>query len=235
MLNEGFEVISFPMIEVSESELNIKDKNNIANTKEFDWLIFTSKNGVLYFLKAFEKITGVKFKKVNSKVAVIGKKTGMELQQNGIQPDYISKSNLAEKFVIELKNSVIEKGASVLLLLGNLAGKLMEDEFADIYRVSRVNCYFTYQPDVKKCDVTDRIFSNNYEMIIFTSSSGFENFVVVADKFSFNLSKLRVASIGKSTTKTMSKWGVTPVFTANQSNLEGIVNEIKYYINKTEL
>ena len=222
-----FTLINFPTIEIAESEISISEQSRIKEANNFDWLIFTSKNGVQYFLKKFQDITGHTFKKEYSRIAVIGKKTAKEFQSQGIEPDYISESNLAEKFVVELREKVIREKSNILLLLGNLASNLLETTLADIAEVKRINCYQTSKAKVKNTEALERIFSNDYELIIFTSSSGFENFISISKEFNIDLKKLRVVSIGKSTTKTMNDYGVQPVFTAQQSNLEGIANELK--------
>ena len=221
-------LFNLPMIEVCEAEISEAEQNLIKKAEDVDWIIFTSKNGVQFFLKKYEKIAGKIFEKGHSKIAVIGKKTGKELQKAGIEPDYISESNLAEKFVVELMQNVISERSRVLLMLGNLASNLIETELAGWAEVSRVNCYQTSQPKVKNTELIHRIFSNEYDLIIFTSSSGFENFVSITKEFNIDLQNVKAASIGKSTTKTMNDFGVSPVFTAQQSNLEGIANEIKY-------
>ena len=223
----GFTLINFPTIEVSEANISVSEQNLIKHADTYDWLIFTSKNGVFYFLKKFKELSGNPFEKKKSKIAVIGKKTGKEFQKAGIEPDYISESNLAEVFVVELRKNVISGNLKILLLLGNLAGPLIENALSDFADVSRINCYQTSKAKVKNTEALSRIFSNDYELIIFTSSSGFENFVSISKEFNIDLQKVRVASIGKSTTRTMNDFGIKPVFTAQQSNLEGIANELK--------
>ena len=224
--NTGVTLLSFPMIEICEAEITESGENIIKNADSYNWLVFTSKNGILYFLKKFKTLTGNVFVKKNSKIAVIGKKTGNEFLKAGIQPDYISLSNISEQFVIELKEKIIQKNSKVLLLLGNLAGDMVERTLSDYTEVTRINCYQTCKPKVKNTELLNRIFLNDYELIIFTSSSGFENFASVAVEFKIELQKIKVASIGKSTTGTMNKFGVKPVFTASLSNLEGIANEL---------
>lgn len=93
--------------------------------------------------------------------------------------------------------------------------------------ISRINCYETTKPQEEDLYHIKLIASGKYDLIIFTSSSGFQNFAEIIKKHNIELQKLKVASIGKSTTKTMEGFGVKPVFTAKQSNIEGIANEIK--------
>lgn len=227
--NLGAKVISMPMISVKESILSDSEIKTIENINQFDWLVFTSKNGIIFFLKKLEILVGNTKIPENIKIAVIGKKTGKELEKYDVVADYISKSNLAETFTRELKDSVINKGSNVLLLLGNLAGDTIEKGFENYANATRINCYETCKPQNVDISSIERINSGNYDIIIFTSSSGFHNFAEVLRKNEINLSNLKVGSIGKSTTKTIEEYGIKPLFTAQQSNIDGLISEIEKY------
>ncbi len=217
------------MISVSETEITNQEKKIIQNINPFNWLVFTSKNGVHFFLKKYFNETGKKELPENIKTAVIGKKTANELIKNGITPNYISESNLAETFSIELKKSVIEKNSNVLLLLGNLAGNLLQDTLKNYSNLTRINCYKNSIPETLDFEIIKKIKYDKYDLIIFTSSSCFSNFAEILKKHDIQTQNLKVVSIGKSTTMTMKEYGTIPVFTAKQSNIEGIVQEIKMY------
>lgn len=225
----GAVILNFPMISVSEAQISEEEQNKIKNIHEFNWLVFTSKNGVHYFLKKYFEINGIKKLPENLKTAVIGKKTANELIKNGIKPSYISESNLAEIFSIELKEKVIEKNSNVLLLLGNLAGDLIQHTLKNNANTTRIDCYENHIPKTIDLDIIKKIKYDKYDMIIFTSSSCFSNFAETLKIHDIQINKLKVVSIGKSTTKTMNEYDVKPVFTAKQSNIEGIVQEIKTY------
>ncbi len=227
--NSGAIIYSLPMISVSEAEITEQEKNTIINISQFDWLIFTSKNGIQYFLKKYFDLTEKKELPENLKTAVIGKKTATELIKNGVTPTFISESNLAEIFSIELKEKVIDKNSNVLLLLGNLAGNLIQNTLENHVNTVRIDCYKNSIPKSIDLDLIKKINSDKYDMIIFTSSSCFSNFAETLIKHNFQIQNLKAVSIGKPTTKTMKDYGVIPLFTAKQSNIEGIVQEIKTY------
>lgn len=223
----GAKVISFPMISVGKSIISEQESVILKNIQTFDWLIFTSKNGIIFFFKKLEAFNLLS----NIKIAVIGQKTAKELEKYGKVANYISKSNISETFAKELKNNVITKNSKVLLLLGNLAGSTIEKELEGFANITRINCYETTKPDNINKHYLEAINNAKYDIIIFTSSSGFHNFVEVFN-CNENLKKLKIGSIGKSTTKAIEEYGVKPLFTAQQSNIEGIIDEIlNYYTN----
>lgn len=226
---KGSDIIltNYPMIAVKEAVISAEESEKIRQIQKFHWIVFTSKNGVHYFFQKLVQITGSWDLPKNVKTTVIGSKTGAELVKHNINPDHTSESNLAEKFAEELKNNVVQSGSNVLLALGNLAGQTIENTLQNHGIVSRVNFYETTKPVETDLYHIKLIASGKYDLIIFTSSSGFQNFVEIIKKHNIELQKLKVASIGKSTTKTMEEFGVKPVFTAKQSNIEGIAKEIR--------
>ena len=85
----GAKVYHFPMISTSIININI-------DTKRYTCLIFTSKNGVKYFLKNNKKIE-------NKKIIAIGNKTAQELKKYGFKADYICSRNYSNEMSNELK------------------------------------------------------------------------------------------------------------------------------------
>jgi uroporphyrinogen-III synthase len=228
----GARVTNFPMIAVVEAPISELQESQIKNVGQFQWLVFTSKNGIQYFFQKYKDLKGTPFLPDKVKTAVIGEKTGKELLTHGITPDFISKSNLAEIFAKELKEMVIPYNANVLLLLGNLAGNTLSDTLQNHALVQRIDCYETIKPQEDDLYHIKIIASGKYDLIIFTSSSAFQNFAEIVKKYNIDIKNLKVVSIGKSTTKTMAEYGVNPVFTAKQSNIEGISEEIRVLYKK---
>ena len=227
--NTGVLLYHYPMIEVEESSFTTQETDLINNITNYNWLVFTSKNGVIYFLKKINQI----FKSLqileNIKIAVIGQKTANEFTKIGITPTYISKSNLAEKFANELVESVIKKDSNVLLLLGNIANTTLENKLKNHCNYIRINCYNTIPVKNEYPELIRKVNKNEYDLIIFTSSLCFVNFAQLLIKNKINVSNIKAVSIGKPTSKTMKEYEVEPLITAQQSNIEGLVKEIFQY------
>lgn len=225
----GAKVINSPMIAFKEAEISISDFSLINNISQFNWLIFTSKNGVKYFFKIFNDIRGNYNLPKNLRIAVIGKKTGKELLNYGITPNYISESNLSEIFAKELKQHVIKKESKVLVLLGNLASTNIENELSGYVNIYRINCYETIKLNILEREVASLLKNNKYDLLVFTSSSALSYFLDVLSKNRIAFDGSKVVSIGISTTNTMNKYGIKPILTARQSNIEGLIEEIKLF------
>ncbi len=224
--NSGALLYHYTMIEIEEAPISIEQQNTLKNISKFDWLIFTSKNGVKYFLSKLQHINGNTIIPNSIKIAVIGNKTANELIKNGINPNYISKSNLSDTFAFELKENIIANNSNVLLMLGNLANSTIEDSLKKIATVNRINCYNTVATKNQYPELIKKVNDNKYDLIIFTSSSCFINFAQLIKKNQLSINNIKALSIGKATTKTMEEYGIKPLITAKQSNIEGIIIEI---------
>ena len=83
LAKNGATVLSFPMIEIKPSELTPAGKAKIGHLDSYDWLFFTSRNGVIHFFKQLIDLTGSSELPASLKVAVVGSKTASELEYYG--------------------------------------------------------------------------------------------------------------------------------------------------------
>ena len=139
LLSKGAKVIDFPMIEICQAEVDDKIKNVFNRLKSYQWLIFTSKNGVEYFYTTLKNIN-IDLKILNTvKIAVVGRKTGEEVKLKGNEPFYISGGNSSEDLLEELLNKHIKPGDNILLALGELASDKLENGLKKTASVTRVD------------------------------------------------------------------------------------------------
>ena len=227
LTNLGAKVIDFPMIEVHKS-IETPDKKDIfSKINSFDWFIFTSKNGVSFFFD-YAKSLNIDLELLKQKkYAVIGNKTAIELRKIGIEPTYISLGNSSELFSEELLNGIITKSDNTLLSLGNLATATLENKIKTIATVSRVDVYETKAVESYDTKPIELIKNNNYDIIIFTSPSGVENFKKIISIHAIE-SNLRIACIGKTTEKALIANGLTPILTAEKA--DNFAQEIENYL-----
>lgn len=223
-------VLNIPMIEISAAPVTTEIKNVLKNLNKFQWIVFTSKNGVSMFFKTIAEL-GIEFSG-NLKTAVIGEKTGIEIQKQIPSVTYISNTRCSEKFAKELRNLIVA-GDNILLVLGQLAGNNLETELSDIANVCRINIYQTTKPVNIDKNILQQVKENNFDLLVFSSPSAFANFIGELDNQNPKLD-LKIVSIGNTTTQTMLDNGYKPLITAAESSINGIVNEIINYYLKFE-
>ena len=228
--SQGAEVIALPMIEVSPSQLNNAEKETLQNLEDFDWLFFTSKNGVINFFKQLSDLKGSTALPENLKIAVIGNRTSSELDYYGYAPGFVSKGNTSEDFLEEFYKTVNPQNQKILLSLGNLAEDFLYNSLIKDNSVQRINVYQTDKPKTVDNSILDLIRQNKYDLIVFTSPSTFHNFCLYVEKDM--IMELKMASIGSTTTKAIAEAGYSPLLTAKMSNVEGLGEAIVNYFKK---
>ncbi|MFB6650139.1 uroporphyrinogen-III synthase, partial [Bacillus toyonensis] len=80
----------------------------------YDWVIFTSKNGVAFFLDSLRKKLPAK-----TKIAAVGVKTRLELEKRGYEVDFVPTSFVAEVFAEEFVKR-LSGNECILFPKGNL-------------------------------------------------------------------------------------------------------------------
>ena len=108
----GAEIIEFPTIEIVPPESYDELDKSIDKVEIYDWLIFTSRNGVNCFLKRFfEKDRDIRDLK-GIKICAIGTKTAKEIKKYGIKinliPEEFHAEGLIEAFTKEVRNQKSE-------------------------------------------------------------------------------------------------------------------------------
>ncbi|WP_449537152.1 uroporphyrinogen-III synthase [Ferdinandcohnia sp. Marseille-Q9671] len=100
----------------------------IKELHTFDWLIFTSKNGIDFFFDFYAQVTeesGVS--PPFPKIAVVGSKTEKALLEKGHRPDLVPDEYIAEGLFESLK-PFVKPGSRFLLARGNLSRSYLVDE-----------------------------------------------------------------------------------------------------------
>jgi len=224
----GATIIDFPMIEIVASDLSTV-RNMISRHENFDWVLFTSANGASYFYTFLQEISGQRNLSPHTKIAVIGQSTAKLVKKLDRNPDLIGLGSTAEDLVDELMDKNLVSDQNILLPLGNLASKMTQERLSKVAEVTRVDVYKTVRARHIDLDKIDIIINDKYDLILFTSPSGVDNFVVTMGKENIH-PNLRIASIGKVTTEEAEKQGLKCLITAENSTYEGLSEEIiKYY------
>lgn len=224
---KGADVILLPMIEIIPAKLDENEIELLNNVEKFDWVFFTSRNGVINFFKHLIDIKGSSELGKNIKIGVIGSKTAAELDYYGYSPDFISDGNTSEEMIIKFFEEYNPKGLKLLVALGNLADDTLMKSLAIDNEVKRINVYQTLKPKTAEQSIINTIVQDKYDMIVITSPSTFYNLCTFVD--SATIKRLKIASIGSTTTKAIQEQGLSPLLTAKKSSVDGLCDEIIDY------
>jgi hydroxymethylbilane synthase len=226
----GARVVSLPMIEIVMTQTSEEEKELFQQIDQFDWIFFTSKNGVANFFKQLIDVKGSTELARHIKKAVIGSKTAAELEYYGYAPDFMSKGNTSEEMLEQFYQEYQPNNQNILLALGKLADDTLIKRLSKENRVERINVYDTVKPQNADAMVLESITQDKYDLVVFTSPSTFHNLCSFYETDA--ISRLKMASIGGTTTKAIQEAGLEPLITARKSNVEGLCDAIIDYFKK---
>ena len=208
--NLGAEIIEIPTIEIEPIEFKI---DNIQN---FDWIIFTSQNGVDQFFSKLEDVRMLG----GIKIAAIGNATAESLKSHGIRPDLIPKNFVAESLIDEFSKINISR-QKILIPRAEIARDILPAGLKNLgAEVEVIATYRTINPKIDQTDI-------DADLITFTSSSTVKNFV---ESFGIDpLKKIPSASIGIITSETLRNFGVEPIIEAQEFTIDGLVESIEEF------
>ena len=211
-----------------------------SSIDKFDWIVFTSSNGVGFFMKHYVKIKGENAR-LPAQVCAIGPSTAKCLKNFNVAVDFIPEEHRAEAVLAGLQERDSLTGKYVLLPRGDLANKMLPTELKKCGAlVTEITCYRTLL-----ADHTDSSGENIYktlnqqgiDIVTFTSASTVKNFVEILGKPSALdfLNSACVASIGPVTAKAAAELGIRTTITPIKYTIPSLVDAIltHYTGNKT--
>jgi uroporphyrinogen-III synthase len=230
--NAGATLLEFPMIQIQAATLSENEKEYFKGLAEFQWLIFTSPNGVRYFFKNLMEIQSNTNLPEALQIAVIGNKTEKTLNEFGFSASFknagYTGEDFAESFIPKLKDD--DTKPNILLLLGNIARTVIQDKIAEYATCTRINVYQTTKPDSFGKQVLKQIENDNYALLIFTSPSGINNFLSLSN--TIQKEDIRIACIGETTAREARKNDITPKVIAKKSTTLGLFESISNFYKK---
>ena len=225
----GAEVIGLPLIEISRS-IDSRTRDDVfAEIASYDWLVFSSPNGVRYFFEAFFET----FSDIRSlgflRIAAVGASTAKEIQKFFVAPDLIPPEANAESLAEELVKTDSLDSAKVLVVSGNIGREILVEKLSEARAiVDRFEVYKTEMTDLSDHPAAKMFREQGADAILFTSSSGVRSFAQQAKYLQMAEGALRpkTISIGKITSATMKEIGMPVDAQANEASLDGLVEAV---------
>ena len=232
----GAECLECPTIKVVPPDDWKPLDTAIENISSYDWLVFTSVNGVNFFFeRLFAKGKDVRtLCKLNT--AVIGPATERRLFNFGLKSDIVPKSYRAESIIEAFSNENIN-GKKILLPRAKDARPILPVELTKMgATVDEITSYYTKEvPDSARL-LLERLKEDKIDLITFTSSSTVKNFKAILPEniFETQLKDITVACIGPITADTAKDLGFDVNIVADSFTITGLCDAIlDYYREKT--
>ncbi|MBI2560003.1 MAG: uroporphyrinogen-III C-methyltransferase, partial [Planctomycetes bacterium] len=229
----GAKVIEFPTIKtVPPDNLEPMDKA-IEKIESFDWLIFTSVNGVdAFFGRLFDLGKDIRSLK-GVKICSIGPATTERIKGFYLHVDCQPSKYVAESVVEELKKAENLKGKKILMPRADIARSYLPDELQKLgAEAVEVVAYKTILATPEDASLLERLRKGNVDVVTFTSSSTVRNFVeVVGKEYISRLNgRVKFVSIGPITTRTAEELGIHVSLEAKEHTIPGLVEAIVKFV-----
>jgi len=228
----GGQVIPFPTIEIVPPKSFEPLDSAINEIRSYDWIIFTSVNGVTSFFKRLKELGKDIRELCGVKIAAIGEITAQSIEAMGIKVDLVPKDFRAEGLIKKFKNNKI-KGAKMLLPRAKVARDILPETLKKMgAQVKVITAYITKKPNKTKVKSTQKLLKENkVDLLSFTSSSTARNFFELMPDFKQHNKNPIIACIGPITAKTVKDFGFKTEIISKQYTVEDLVNEISDYFS----
>ena len=223
----GAEVVELPLIRVSQEISKDMLADVMLDLGTYDWLVFTSANGVRFFFEEFRRL----FDDIRSlgliRIAAVGEGTTREIAALHLKVEAQPKTATAEALADELIATGSLDSAKVLVITGNLnRDEMVKKLEAARAIVDRLQVYKTEATDLSADPAAADFRARGADAILFASSSAVQSFVDQAKALKLDARAVRPlsGSIGPQTTETMKQFGVPVDFIAKTPSLDALVD-----------
>lgn len=206
------------------SFLRIEDKMhnfNYENLKNYQALLFNSPNGVKFF---FEHIPDMRVLG-NIKIGAVGAKTKEELEKFKIKPDVMPEKYLTAELAEEILK-ITEENDKILVITSDIS-PCDDVEWSRKYN-RKFEKFIGYNTNFNLKSKTDvEKILKDVEYITFLSSSAVKSFVSSLENDISCVKRLKVISIGPSTTKTLKNFKINIFSEALDYTADGVIDILR--------
>jgi uroporphyrinogen III methyltransferase/synthase len=229
----GADVIELPTIRIEPPSDLRAFAELVQEAHAYDWIVFTSPNGVTAFFDLFYKLYDDAREIGGARIAAIGAATAQRIKEFRLHVDLQPEEFVAEALVREFRKEGGVENLRILLARAEKARDLLPKELSALGAI--VDEGFAYRTVPETRDETGarrRLLEEGADLITFTSSSTVENFLALDLPWP---ARMQVASIGPVTSKTARDRGLEVAVEARRHDIPGLVEAVrKFFLGKSE-
>jgi uroporphyrinogen III methyltransferase/synthase len=219
----GADVIELPTIRIELPEDRLGFAEMVTHAHEYDWLVFTSPNGVEKFFEAFFATYDDARSLGNPRIAAIGAGTAAKIREYRFAVDLIPERFVAEGLIDAFKKESVEN-LTMLWVKAEESREVVGEGLAALGAiVDECIAYRTVPETEDPTGAKAKLAEVGADLITFTSGSTVDHFFALG----LDWPEACVAgSIGPVTSSTLRKHGMPPAFEANPHDIPGLVKAI---------
>ncbi len=233
----GAEIIEFHTVEIVPPDDWTELDRAIEKIDSYDWLIFTSVNGLKFFFRRLmdqqrdiRDLKGIKICAVGSKTAEAIKKYGIMVD---LVPEKFNAEGLIDAFVAEYGVEDKEagdglKGVKILLPRAETGREVFPRKVRELGgEIDVFTAYRMVKPEVHGKRMKRFLKQGKISIATFTSAATFNNFMEIMGEDAAGLLKdVIIAAIGPVTAKAVEKAGLTAHIMPGEATVDAMVKEI---------
>ncbi len=231
----GADVLEVPTIKITGPQEKMAIVDALLEINSYDWLIFTSANGVTAFFDLFFR----RFQDLRdlggARIAAVGPATAAKLRELHLQVDLMPEEFVGKKIVAAFKKFQDIGNVKMCLLRAEVANKdlpnaLMEEGAI----VDDVATYRTVAETEDRTGAAARLLQEGADWVTFTSGSTVEHFHTRFDlpKLLIQFPRMKIISIGPETSKAITALGLKPAVEAREHTTNGMIEELLKAANR---
>ncbi|MEO6969656.1 MAG: uroporphyrinogen-III C-methyltransferase [Chthoniobacterales bacterium] len=228
----GAEVIELPTIRIEPPQDLRAFAELVQDAHGYDWIVFTSPNGVTAFFEMFYKLYDDAREIGGARIAAIGPATAQRVRDFHLKVDLQPGEFVAETVLKEFKKVGDLENLRILIARAEEARDLLPKGLGALGAI--VDVAITYRTVAETEDRTEaraRLAAEGADMITFTSSSTVENYLALGLPWPAGM---QVASIGPITSKTARDRGLTIGVEASRHDIPGLVDAIRRFFGRVD-
>jgi uroporphyrinogen III methyltransferase/synthase len=226
----GAQVVELPTIRI-EPPTDLREFAELVQDAHiYDWIVFTSANGVEAFFEIFFKLYDDAREIGGARIAAIGPATAQRVKDFHFHVELQPEEFVAEAIVKEFRKQGGIENLRILLVRAEKARDVLPKELSALGAI--VDEAFAYRTVLETRDTTGarrQLANEGADLITFTSSSTVENFLELGLPWP---KAMQVASIGPITSKTARDHGLKIDIEARRHDIDGLVEAIRDFFSK---
>jgi len=223
----GADVIELPTIRIEPPSDLRAFAELVQDAHSYDWIVFTSPNGVAAFFDLFFKLYHDARDIGAARIAAIGPATAQRIRDFHLQVDLQPEEFVAESIVREFRKQGGVENLRILLARAEKARDLLPKELSALGAIVDEGFAYRTVPETRDdSGARRRLLEEGADLITFTSSSTVENFLALELPWP---EKMQVASIGPVTSKTARDHGLEVAVEARRHDIPGLVAAVRKF------
>ena len=232
LISLGAEVHNHPLISIHPPDSWDSFDEALSQIDKMDWVVFTSRNGVLYALKRLEEL-GLSIEVLNSLRIACFPAAKKILQKMKIEPDLVPSYHQSEGFFQEFKKTNPSGLRFWLIQSEEPRSKLQEDLQTMDTEIVSSTVYCNRMPKTDFSALLKLLHEKSLDWIVLASASAVQNLFSIIPKTWDNewSNSLKVACLGKITARSAINHGLKVDAQPEKQDFQNLIKAIVNHVS----